>query len=157
MKRFTMLAHPELEITSPAAVWERGDEVPNFGQVSWALKSRWVKPPTLTSFVIATHLAGNYFGGKGGRHPRPTEWTHDLHMSGVFLRFRQHHPELVPYWLSEDAIRKEAGGRGVKIPDALIRTKNFERVIEFGGAYGKNKLKDFHAFCEGRGLAYEIW
>lgn len=115
-------------------------------------------PPIATPAVIATKAAGNRFGGKGGRFPRPTEQTHDLHMAGVFLYFRQRDPKAVKTWESEELIRRRQRERsGEKLPDAMIRLKNRNRIIEFGGAYGKEKLIEFHEYCRKRGLAYEIW
>src|SRR5262249_10405468 len=92
--RFTMMAHPEIYPSSPVASWTPGDETPDFGAVSYRLRSRWTKPLISTAAAIATESAGNRFGGKGGRFPRPTERTHDLHMSAVFLLFRERDPKM---------------------------------------------------------------
>ena len=78
-------------------------------------------------------------------------------MAGVFLLLRSTRPELVPYWLSEEALRAELGGPGEKLPDAMIRKDGERRVIEFGGAYRKDKLISFHDYCEAECLPYELW
>ena len=38
-----------------------------------------------------------------------------------------------------------------------ILTSRKWTVIEFGGAYSKRKLAEFHRHCATRGLPYEIW
>ena len=50
--------------------------------------------------------------------------------------------------------------RGQKLPDAVIARGaelRPELVLEFGGAYDKARLVDFHADSEERKLPYEIW
>ena len=156
--RFIAMAHPELELARPVYCWQPGAITPNFGAASYQLKSRWTEPPMATPAVIATKQAGARLGGSGGRYPRPTEQTHDLHLAAVFLRFRLLEPELASAWISEETFRKGlAERRGEKVPDAVIRTASGDRVIEFGGAYGKEKLLHFHHYCARLKLAYEVW
>jgi hypothetical protein len=154
--RFTTIAHPEIELASPIAVWEPGDRAPDFGSASWRLKSRWTKPPAATPSVIATKGAGHQFAGFGGRYPRPTEQTHDLHVAALYLGFRLLRPDEARAWVSEEILRADLRGAD-KLPDAMIRAGDSKRVIEFGGAYGKPKLASFHRFCAELELPYELW
>lgn len=157
-ERLTILAHPEIELPAPIAIWKVGDPAPNLGAASWALRSRWAKPPIRTQCLVATKRAGIYFGGNGGgRLPRRSEQTHDIHMGALFLQFRELLPELIPYWVSEETLRAESPERGEKVPDAMIRTGDSRRIIEFGGAYPKKKLESFHTYCREKGLPYELW
>ena len=151
---FTAVAHPELPLVGPVVRWTRGNELPDFGRASYLLRSRWNRPGIPTKCVIASRTAGRMFGGHGGRYPRESEESHDIHVAAVYLRFRSTFPELAASWVHEEEIKAERKQRKGKLPDALIG-KN--RVIEFGGAYKKEKLMGFHKFCESRGFDYEVW
>jgi hypothetical protein len=157
VSRFVMMAHPELPLTSPVASWEPGQEEPDFGAISYRLQSRWRLPLVSTPAVIATEGTGNRFGGKGGRVPRPSERSHDLHMSTIFLFYRDTRPDLIPFWVSEETLRAEKHGDPGKLPDALIRNGTECRVVECAGAYSKIKLMSFHEYCRGESFPYELW
>jgi hypothetical protein len=110
-----------------------------------------------TRCVIATAHAARRAGGYGGQRPRPAECTHDLHVSALYLELRRTVPELAATWIHEAEIfRTRPGGVG-KVPDALVRLPLGTKVIEFGGAYGAQKLAAFHRYCAQEGLPYEIW
>lgn len=155
--RIVEWAHPELSLDAPALIWRPGEEVPNLGQVSYRLRSRWTGAPRATTAFIATRLAGSTFGGNGGRRPRPSEMTHDLHLAAVFLRLLSKQPRTAQSWISEAAQYAKGAGRHERLPDALVRDRNGTTVIEFGGAYSKRKLMEFHEFCVERSLSYELW
>jgi hypothetical protein len=63
-------------------------------------------------------------------------------------------PELASSWIHEEEIKRERKQRRGKLPDAIVGK---ERVVEFGGAYKKEKLARFHKFCGARGFDYEVW
>lgn len=154
----TLMARPELELAAPVIAWEPGAAEPDFGAASWQLCSRFTAPLRHTPCIIATPQAGVRYGGRGGRFPKAAEQTHDLHVATLFLRYRERHPELVPNWLSEELIKRSRPQiRGEKLPDALIRTESFTRVVEFGGEYARGKLEAFHGYCRTRSLPYEVW
>jgi hypothetical protein len=159
-------AHPEIQIEAPVAIWNLGQPEPDFGAVCYQLQSRWHQHPVLTPCVSASRTAADRFGGYGGRPPRSVERTHDIHMAQVFLRFRDRQPETVADWVFEEQVKSErklAGRRsapsqpGEKLPDAFLRSQSGTRVIEFGGAYGKDKLIAFHGYCKEHSFPYEIW
>lgn len=154
------MAHPEIELTAPVLTWRPGGTEPNFGAVAYRLKSRWNQAPISTALVYATRVAVRMFGGfTGGRGPRPSEATHDLHLAQVFLLFQRANPTLAKRWCSEAEQYAEGKGRGERLPDAIIRGRRGgeppAQIIEFGGAYSRAKLIEFHhalsAFC------YEVW
>src|SRR5262249_22021500 len=120
-------------------------------------QSRWTAAPRSVTCAVATKLAGEHFGGSGGRFPREMEQTHDVHLAAVFLYFRSQFPELVKNWISEAAILREKEHRGEKLPDAIVQSESGSKVIEFGGAYPKEKVEAFHAYCEENSLPYELW
>jgi hypothetical protein len=151
---FMTVAHPELPLVCPVAKWQRGAELPDFAKASHALRSRWTQAGIATKCVIASRAAGRMFGGHGGRYPRESEETHDIHLAAVYLRFRLLEPVLSTCWVHEEEIKKERRNRWGKLPDALVGKR---RVVEFGGAYKKHKLIAFHRFCEASGLEYEVW
>lgn len=157
LKEVTEWAHPELNLVIPILSWKPADGVPNLGQVSYRLKSRWTEAPTPVRGFIATRSAGAIFAGSGGRQPRPSEMTHDLHLAAIFLRILSESPRIAQSWVSEAAQHAAGAGRNERLPDALIKTRLGTRVLEFGGAYSKRKLAEFHAYCSERSLPYEIW
>jgi hypothetical protein len=156
-------AHPELLLEGPAATWWPGDAAPDFSALSYRLQSRWKRHPVLTACVSASKLAANRFGGYGGRPPRAVERTHDVHMAQVYLLYRTRNPELVRHWVFEEQVKaerrreKRAPIWGEKLPDAFIRSEAGIRVVEFGGAYNKDKLTAFHGYCKDHLFSYEIW
>ena len=156
LERLSVMAHPELELAQPVAVWRPGLPTPELGPISWRLKSRWTEPLVNTACVIATKFAGRFLGGYGGRKPRRAETTHDLHLSSVFLQMRTRQPERAATWISE-ADRKKETGYGEKLPDGIVLDGDHKTAIEFGGAYDRPKLEEFHEFCHDQKLAYEIW
>lgn len=161
-------AHPELCLEEPVSVWTPGAPNPDFGSISYQLQSRWREHPVLTACVSASKLAAKRFGGYGGRPPRSVERTHDIHMARVFLLYRERHPELVREWVFEEQVKTERrqalrnaeldySSVEQKLPDAFLRSASGTKVIEFGGAYGKDKLLGLHAYCKEHSFPYEIW
>jgi len=150
-------AHPELPMTAPVAAWRPGEPAPDFGSVSYRLRSRWTEPLRVTKAVIATKLAAAQFGGSGGRSPRPSELTHDIHLATVFLNLRQTRPDVAQTWQSEADQYAAGAGRDERLPDAIVGKGRARMAIEFGGAYSKPKVAEFHQHCEERGLGYELW
>ena len=151
---FVTVAHPELPLLRPVASWQAGCGAPDFAKASYELRSRWRLPGTATKCIIASQAAGRMFGGHGGRYPRESEETHDIHLAAVYLRYRLSCPALCASWVHEEEIKRDRKQRRGRVPDAVV---NKSKVVEFGGAYKKEKLLLFHKFCEGRGLEYEVW
>lgn len=150
----TLLAHPEIDLVAPVAIWHRGLPEPDFAALARSLAKRWTEPERATPCVAATQQAVAQFGGSGGRLPRDSEATHDIHLAAVHLRMVQELPTRAASWTPEAALRK---GQGIKIPDAIVRDGKYRTAIEFGGSYSAEKLAGFHRYCEGRGLGYELW
>jgi hypothetical protein len=158
VRRSMLVAHPELLLTKPVISWSPGDMPPQLSAASRALKARWSQPPQLTTVVLATPAAANFFGGFARTDPKRAEQTHDLHVSTMFLHWMRLHPGLVHDWVSEAWIHQSRpDSAGERLPDAMVRRGTDHRVMEFGGAYGTPKLEEFHAFCARRRLPYEIW
>lgn len=157
VSQLTILSHPELELAVPVLTWQPGVPPPDFGTIAYHLKSRWTERPNPTSVVIATTASANWLGGWGGRHPRPSEGTHDLHVAAVFLRMLRDAPARARLWQSEAQLLASRRRRGGRLPDAMIVGPREKIVIEFGGAYSKRKLAEFHNHCATRRLPYEVW
>lgn len=131
--------------------------MPDLGAVSYRLQRRWDKHPVITTLVAASHACANFFAGHGGRLSREVERTHDLHLARVYLLYRAQNPSVMPFWIFEERLRKEHRLKNEMLPDVLIRGGGMTRVVEFGGAYSREKLKAFHQYCAERNLPYEIW
>jgi hypothetical protein len=158
VQTFTAMARPELELAGPLAVWEVGQAPPDLAALSYRLMSRWAEALRQTQCAVATARAGHLFGGRGGRLPKAQEETHDLHVAGMFLRYRQLRPDLMRHWASEEIVKRgRPKVRGEKLPDAMILAPDSARAVEFGGEYPKEKLAAFHAYCVAEQYPYEIW
>ena len=154
INRISLLCHPEIELSEPVLRWTPGDEEPDLGAIAYQLQSRWSEPSEAVSCVNATVVARNRYGGYiGGRRPRVSETTHDLHLAQVFLRLRDRSRDEARAWISEHQQQAE-GAKKSKLPDAILRLEQ-PRVIDFGGSYPKAKLQSFHE--ANRESSYEIW
>lgn len=151
------LARPLPKLTEPVMTWTVGDPTPDFGSVSYRLRSRWTLPARRTLVAVATADAGSRFAGKGGRVPRASELTHDLCLAGVYLKILATDPRRAKAWVSEASLYERGEGRNSRLPDAAIVTRARRTVIEFGGAYPPGKVADFHRYCEQHGWGYELW
>lgn len=151
------LVHPEIDLPEPVLRWEPGDPTPPFGKLSYRLRSRWGRAHRLAPLCRATAAGARQFGGVGGPHPRPLQLSHDLHVGALYVQIRCLRPELVDSWIGEVELRRR-GLRG-KLPDAALvdGSGGIERILEFGGAYGPERLRADHAFCEAQGYPYELW
>lgn len=153
------LAHPELPLAGPLFEWLPDDTWPEFGSLSYQLRRRWHLPARTTTFVAATKLANRRIGGYvGGRQSRRSEVTHDLHLAAVYLWYRTYAPEQAKQWVSEQEQYALGGGRGNRLPDAIVRSsrsRGHDLIVEFGGAYSKRKLEEFHAAMHH--VPYQIW
>ncbi len=152
---FSPVIHPELSLDRPVASWRIGEEAPDFGAVSYALRSRWSQAGVSMPCVIASRAAGRMFGGHGGRFPRESEETHDVHLAAVYLRLLKADSELASSWIHEEEIKAERESRLGKLPDAVLGSTG--KIIEFGGAYKKAKLVAFHEYCQAKCQEYEVW
>ena len=126
------------------------------------VRVREVIVDAVQSLHVSAEIAADRFGGYGGRPPRSIERTHDIHMAQVYLLYRLRQPELLSDWVFEEQVKAERklaaySNHGDKLPDVLLRTESQTRAIEFGGAYGKDKLIAFHRYCKEHLLPYEIW
>lgn len=154
----SILAHPELPLTGPVVSWSPKLPTPDFGAVSYRLRSRWEEPFSSVSAVLATRQTANFFGGDPGRHPKAAEQNHDVHLAAVYLHIRLHRPAWTDHWISEQRIkRSRPDAPGEKLPDAMVEDSGRKIAIEFGGAYTKEKVQGFHEFCQRKGLSYELW
>ena len=155
---FRAEVHPEITLDTPVISSYPGCRAPDFAAASYyRLRRRWCRPSVSTRCVIATALAGRLYGGWGGRFPRESEETHDIHLAAVYLLLKKRDPRSADYWASEEAIRLRRGPKSEKLPDAIIDDPDARKIVEFGGAYSKKKLEAFHVYCSDLDLPYEVW
>ena len=146
-----------LPLDTPVATWAPGEPDPQYGAVAYELQHRWSQDaPRLTRVYVATRKAANQYGGVGGRLKFPDQATHDLHLSELYLRFRQSNRDLANRWINED-LRPKAGFKQ-KDPDILIQDDAHSGLaIEFGGRYDARRIRDFHRDCAARERRWQIW
>ncbi len=150
----SFMAHPLLRLKKPKATWQPGLVKPDLAKAGKWLRARWSKADVSTPCVIATSEAGVHFAGHGGRSPRDSEVTHDIHLAAVYLNMIKELPTRAQSWVSEAALPK---GQGIKVPDAIVQDGLYQTAVEFGGQYGNQKLEGFHEYCAKKNLGYEIW
>lgn len=98
----TIMARPEIDLAGPVFSWEPGDPNPDFGPIAYQLRNRWQKPLVSTPAAMATRQANRLYGGyTGGRKPRPSEATHDVHLGQLYLHLRETQPKLAAAWVSK--------------------------------------------------------
>lgn len=154
---YTGVCHPELPVSEPVLRWSPGEPQPDLGQASYRLKSRWQHFPVLMTCISATKSAGHFMGGYGGRTSRESEQTHDIHLASVYLHFLRNRPKAAEHWVSEEEVRRSRQRRSEKVPDARVDAPGNGWIVEFGGAYSKEKLTHFHSYCSYKASAYEVW
>lgn len=159
VQRVTVAARTLPPIDSPIATWKPGQTVPDFGQVSYQLQSRWRRRAVRSiAAYIATDHAAQLFGGKcRGQLKNPLQATHDLGVAAVWLRLHDEAAEWAEAWRGEDLLAHTR--RGQKLPDGFIVNADGETVwvIEFGGSYDPSRVQEFHEDCYDRNLPYQIW
>jgi hypothetical protein len=139
-----LMARPEIIPDKPLVTWQPGLPRPDFGPVAWTLKRRRRdQAPAVTPCVLAA----------AGRHPRPTDTTHDLHLAAVFLLMCEELPTRACSWVFEDDLIRP----GQKLPDALVTDGRAKTAIECGGEYDRQRLEEDHDFFARKGYGYEIW
>lgn len=145
-------------LTKAIFTWQLGDMRPNYGAVSWKLVRRWKSAPKRqTAYFATTKLANRYGGRSRGRIKHLNQATHDLGVSEMYLNFFTTCIERREDWVGEDIFSSER--REQKLPDAVLRNQSGKlyRVLEFGGSYDTQRVKEFHLDCERRELPYELW
>ena len=153
--RMQAMAHELPELAEALFVWRPGRAAPDFAGLAYQLESRWSSPLRPTVLVSATRSAAAWLGGEGGRRPRQSEISHDLGLASLYLRLRLGEPERAAAWVPEDLfVPDELDGF---IPDAIVREGEKPTLIEFAGAYKKERLQKLHASCERAALPYELW
>ncbi len=156
LRRMTVHTHPELDLTGPVVDWRPGDPSPAFGSVAYRLQKRWTQPIVQRAVYAATPRAARLFGGRAPGLKRPSQATHDLHVTTVYLKALAERPAVAAEWVSEDILAPLR--RGEKLPDALVvRFGKPTLVVEFGGAYDAERVERVHRDCADRRLPYELW
>ncbi|QEG35834.1 hypothetical protein [Bythopirellula goksoeyrii] len=157
--RESHLLHPELEIKGPEFTWSPGDPEPDLGPVAYRLRKRWCLQKQMMDLIFPTKGACEHFGGVRVR-PRASEFSHDLHLAGVYLFLHNH---VIPgsdlHWVSGDMLRSDGstGDYGGHVPDAVLVNAQgqLHSIVEGGGSYARTKLAAIHR--EYRERAYQIW
>jgi hypothetical protein len=157
VEHFDVHARGEVMAAEALVTWEPGDVAANFDAVSYQLVKRWTRPATLARLWIATEMGAAVVGGIRGRRPRLSEVSHDISLTGLYLRQLQKDSVTAKTWLSEAHLRRAGFGDHARLPDAMVERDGKATVIEFGGAYSGQKLREFHTFCSEEMLPYELW
>ena len=151
-----VLVHPELRLAGPVIAWRPGLSDPDFPKIAYKLQSRWTESLVAETIVVIENGATAAFGGYPAPALRTDEITHDLHLASVYLTYRARMPEVAANWVGERVIRKTRTVYGGPVPDAMLRGDAIQ-FVEFGGAYSKERIRKFHAFCVAKATPYELW
>lgn len=147
------------EVTSPVITWRPGDPTPDFGKASYNLKARWTGRSVRTvSAYVAAERASRLYGGRGcGELKKPTQAGHDLGVAQVWLQLAASAPKWADAWRGEDVMAHTR--KGQKLPDGFVVNSNNDVVclMEFGGSYDQQRVREFHEDSCERELPYQIW
>lgn len=157
--RLTVLARPVPELARPVVRWRPGEPEPNLSQASYTFRSRWRDRPLreCTSYIATSRTAKRFGGRVHGELKNGLHATHDLGVARIWLHFDEHFPRWADAWRGEDLMAHTR--RGEKLPDGFIvdAQEQVVCVIEFGGSYDEQRVREFHDDCRQRQLSYQIW
>ncbi|MBA5868338.1 MAG: hypothetical protein GDA67_16720 [Nitrospira sp. CR1.3] len=137
--------------------WQPGEPEPGWGAILQKVHQGFDRTLRSVSGIVATPLAANHFGGQA-RYPRPSEWTHDLLVSSVYLSMQRNRPDDAMAWCGEGKLAQRWHSSELVLPDALIERALPPIVIEIvGQSYTPTKLRKMHEYCRIRGWRYELW
>ena len=107
--------------------------------------------------LATERLAQHYGGRRSGELKHPLQATHDLGVAQIWLQLQATATAWADAWRGEDILAHTR--RGEKCPDAFIVNEQQEVfcVIEFGGAYSAQRVREFHEDCVERNLPYQLW
>lgn len=154
----SVMTRPLPPIVGPIISWKPGDREPDFGSVAHALQKRWKNRPLRPcAAFLATERCAQVFGGKArAGFKQATQATHDLGVAEVWLLLRRSEPAMAEAWQGEDLLAHTR--RGEKCPDAfIVRDDEIVAVADFGSAYGRERVADFHSDCVARDLPYFLY
>lgn len=115
-----------------------------------------------TRLLWATDEAVALVGGVSGLNRQPLQVEHDLLTTEVYLHYLRVRASECPdaRWCGEDILRREyAHFFPTKMPDAAIigQADYPTEVIEVGGVYSADDLRDIHKAYAVRRFRYELW
>jgi len=143
----------------PICRWTPGEYPPDFGSIAWQLQRRLTFKSATERIYSSTARGARRFGGVRRDHlAHPFQLSHDLGVAEMFLAVLAARPYLTERWIDEDRLAPYR--KRQKLPDAVIADSAAAApslVLEFGGAYPKHRLVEFHNDCCERALPYEIW
>jgi hypothetical protein len=155
---FMLFSRPLLALREPLVSWNLNNDAPSFNALAWKALSRWREPACRLPVFAASPRSLRHFGIPRRRAIKsPFQVTHDLHVTQVFLVYRQRWPDLASLWVGEDD--GSSDDRSGIVPDARLLAPSGQaiRAIEFGGRYRADRLQAFHDGCVQRNLPYEVW
>ncbi len=154
------LTRPETALDGPLADWRPGRPQPDLTRVSTFARRRSQGQPRLTRLYSASKATATRLAGARIRPVRSSETTHDVQLAGVYLLMRDTQPRRASQWAGEWLVPELLRARrsaAEKLPDAVLVSGPRVTAIEYVGTYSTRKLEGFHAFCEERDYAYELW
>lgn len=157
LRRVPVTAHPELELEQPLGVWAPGEAAPRFGHLAHRNRKRWCREPERTVVYFGTEQAAEVYGGQPGR-AKALHLSHDISLSGVYVRLLASRPAEAALWVSEKTLAPER--EDDVLPDAVLREPHgaLRRVIEFvGSSYTAERLEELYLDCETRSVPIEFW
>ncbi len=156
IERSWTAASMPIRLFNPLAVWSTGHPEPHWSAIIASARARWRSDARAVSLVSVSEAAAVHFGGVA-RYPRPSEVSHDLLLTRVFLYMRSTRPRDARVWMGECALAALSGGASA-VPDALLRRPGRPVAIEVvGDSYRPPKLRSLHDYCAEQGWGYELW
>ena len=152
---YKALVHPLLHSLEPVFTWSPGEPGVSSqvaAKIAAQLQSRWTEPDYCEQFFVASKTAHYLYGTRTPLLPDNHQWTHDYHLSEIYVQLRLSTPDKANRWLGETALPKLGYQiRFMKDPDAFILDSNgnTECVVEYAGSYDAKHVLDLHDHCAG--------
>jgi len=140
----------------PLFSWTPDHAPPDCVELAKTARRRWSANPVSELVAVATDEARNLYGTIALRAPRESELAHDLWVAELFLR--RYHFHSVYSWVHEDGFG-DLFPEGNKPDAALIRPEPDSNpiAIELLGNYRREKIGQFHNYCNEYSISYELW
>ena len=142
-------------IAEPLFEWKPGDEVPDFGALSYQARTRWDDNPVReTTVFAAAQKMLDYWGLPPRKHVKLQQATHDLGCNRMWAYASNRWPHLE--FIGEDLFPPR--GHRVGVEDAqVVDGEGIVYVLEHAGAYRRERCIHFHEHVAARNLAYFLF
>ena len=164
VEAYKIHAHPLFELDHPVVSWKHGESFPHdFECISHELRKRWTRTTfPMTVYIASPKTAVLLYGRDWRPLPRAIEWSHDLQLTQIYLKYRRDFPELATRWIGEDAAKQvlPKPDKHEAVVDAIVLSEGFDPIggVEAGGQYSASRCAKLVSDIRTKDYRwFEIW